>query len=82
MAKQAGLPVSEFMRRAAECHLSAEDEELLEGMIRQLEKSTARTIAAVDRAIAIIDASNRRVDAMLAGKPSKATSRATVRKVA
>jgi mobilization protein NikA len=81
-ANEAGLPIGEFTRRAADSHLSAEDEELLEGMIRQLEKSTTRTIAAVDRALAIIDASNRRVDAMLAGKRPKATSRAAARKVA
>jgi hypothetical protein len=72
MARDAGLPIGEFMRRAADSHVSREDEELLDGMFRQLEKSTARTIAAVDRAITIIDASNRRVDAMLAANRARA----------
>lgn len=82
MARQAGLPIGEFMRRAADSHLSPEDEALLEGMIEQLEKSTAKTIAAVDRAICIIDASNRRVDAMLASRPAKAPGRGAAGKAA
>jgi mobilization protein NikA len=82
MAKEAGLPIGEFMRRAADSHLSGDDERLLEGMIRELEKSTVQTLAAADRAIAIIDASNRRIDAMLAGKPLKARGGTAARKAA
>jgi len=82
MAKKAGLPIGEFMRRAADSHLSRDDEELLDGMMRQLRKSTVRTIAAADRAIAIIDASNRRIDAMLAGRPLKVRGGTATRKAA
>jgi hypothetical protein len=82
MAKEAGLTIGEFMRRAADSHVSREDEELLEGLIRQLNKSTAKTIATVDQAIAVIDASHRRIDAMLAGKHVKTTRAAAARKSA
>jgi chromosomal replication initiation ATPase DnaA len=66
LAKKAGLPVGEFLRRAADSHISRHDEEVLDGLIAQLDRSTSQTIAAVDQAIAVIDASNRRIDAMLA----------------
>jgi hypothetical protein len=58
----------------------ARTKKLLDGMIRPLKKSTARTIAAVDRAITIIDASNRRVDAMLAANRAKAARKVNGRR--
>jgi len=59
-AKAAGLSRGAFMRRAAYCFPCTEDE-MLEEMISQLNKTTAQASAAIDKALAFIEASNRRI---------------------
>lgn len=61
MAKEAGLSMGEYLRRAAASFRPSEDEELIEGMIDQMLKTTAKASAAIDEAIAFVEASNRRI---------------------
>ena len=70
-AKLAGLSMGEFLRRAAASFRPMEDEKLLEGLIDQMNKATARASAAIDRALELVEASNRRITAM----ESKAVNR-------
>ena len=42
----------------------ADDDKILEAMIDQVEKSTAQASAAIDDALAFVEASNQRLDAM------------------
>ena len=64
MAKDAGLSMGEYFRRAATAFLPSEDEKLLEGMIEQMNKTTAQANAAIDDALAFVEASNKRIAAM------------------
>lgn len=64
MAKDAGLSMGEFFRRAAMAFQPAEDEKLLEGMIEQLNKTTMRANLAIDEALAFVEASNERMATM------------------
>lgn len=64
LAEAAGLPVGEFMRRAADAFRPDDDEALLAGMIEQMEKTTAQAGAAIDEALSYVEASNRRIAAM------------------
>ena len=62
MAKTEGLSMGEFLRRAAASYRSAEDDKLLSGMIDQVNKTTAQANAAIDKALAFVDASNKRME--------------------
>ncbi len=64
MAKEAHLSMGEFLRRAASSFRPNEDEKMLEGMIDQMLKTTARTSSAIDDALAFVEASNQRIAAM------------------
>jgi hypothetical protein len=64
MAKNAGLSMGEFLRRAATSYRSSDDDEILEGMINQMNKATAQAAAAIDKALAFVEASNKRIAAM------------------
>jgi hypothetical protein len=64
MAKAAGLSMGEFLRRAAAAFRPSEDERILEGMIDQMNKTTAQASAAIDKALAFVEASNKRIAAM------------------
>jgi hypothetical protein len=68
LAKGAGLSMGEFLRRAAVSFHPSEDDELLAGMIGQMVKTTARASAAIDEALAYVDASNKRIKALEAKK--------------
>ena len=48
---------------AAAFHPS-EDDQVLEGMIEQMAKTTALANAAIDDALAFVEASNRRIEAL------------------
>ncbi|MFZ4540063.1 plasmid mobilization protein [Propionivibrio sp.] len=61
MAKEAGLSMGEFLRRAAASFRPSEDDQILEGMITQMNKTTAQANAAIDKALAYVDASNKRI---------------------
>lgn len=60
-AKAAGVSVGEFLRRAAASFNPSEDDALLEGMIDQMTKTTAQASAAIDDALAFVEASNQRI---------------------
>ena len=60
MAKAAGVSTGEFLRRAV-ASFPAEDQEILERMLEQMTKTAAQASAAVDDALAFIEASNRRI---------------------
>lgn len=64
MAKDAGMSMGEFLRRAASAYRPSEEDKMLEGMIDQMIKTTARANAAIDEALAFVEASNRRIAAM------------------
>jgi hypothetical protein len=64
MAKSAGLSMGEYFRRAAVAFRPSEDESMLEGMIDQMNRTTAQANAAIDEALAFVEASNRRIAAM------------------
>lgn len=64
MAKAAGLSMGEFLRRAASSFRPNEDDRMLEGMIDQMNKTTAQANEAIDRALAFVEASNRRIAKM------------------
>ncbi|MCL2345093.1 MAG: hypothetical protein FWC58_04485 [Desulfobulbus sp.] len=64
MARDARLSMGEFLRRAASSFRPNEDEKLLEGMIEQMLKTTAQANAAMDDALAFVEASNQRIAAM------------------
>ncbi len=64
MAKAAGLSMGEFLRRAAASFRPSEDDQILEGMISQMNKTTTQANAEIDKALAYIDASNKRIIAM------------------
>ncbi len=63
-AKTAGLSMGEFLRRAAASFRPSEDEKILEGMIEQMAKTTAQASAAIDDALAFVEASNQRIAAL------------------
>lgn len=60
-AKAAGLSTGEFLRRAAECYSPSEDEVLLEGLLKQVAKTTQQAERAIDDALAYVAASERRL---------------------
>jgi hypothetical protein len=64
MAKDAGLSMGELLRRGALSFRSVEDDKLLEGMIYQMNKTTAQASAAIDEALAFVEASNKRIAQM------------------
>lgn len=63
-AKAAGLSMGEFFRRAADAFRPADDDEVMERLIDQMASSTARASAALDRALAFVEASNKRIARM------------------
>jgi hypothetical protein len=71
-AKRLGLPMSELMRRGATAYNSAQaDEEL--GTLADAAKSAAdRAGASIDRALAFIEASNKRIAALEAAAKRRA----------
>lgn len=64
MAKDAGLSAGEFLRRAAWAYRPAEEDAMLASMIDQMNKTTTQANAAIDAALAYVEASNQRIAAM------------------
>lgn len=64
MAEAAGLSMGEFLRRAAASFRPADDERTMEGMIDQMNKTTAQASVAIDKALAFVEASDKRIAAM------------------
>jgi uncharacterized protein (DUF1778 family) len=67
-AKAAGLSMGEFLRRAAAAFRPTDDEQVLDGMIGQMAKTTAQASAAIDDALAFVTASNKRIRTLEAKK--------------
>lgn len=68
LAKDSGLSMGEFLRRAAESFRPDEETEILNGMIDQMIKTTNRASEAIDDAMEFIDASNKRMAALEAAR--------------
>ena len=66
-AKRLGLPISELMRRGADAYESAEADEALGTLADAAKAAADRAIGSIDAAMALIAASNQRIDAMNAG---------------
>ncbi len=64
LAKSAGLSMSQFMRQAAASFNPSDDDKILEALFDQLDKSLKKTSTTVDDALAFIEASNQRIDAL------------------
>ena len=64
MSRAAGLSMGEFLRRAAVSFRPSDDDKVLEGMIDQMNKTTAHASAAVDAALAFVEESNKRISRM------------------
>ncbi|WP_308389047.1 hypothetical protein [Acidithiobacillus sp. AMEEHan] len=64
MAHDAHMSMGELLRRAAASFRPHEEDEILEGMIGQIRKTTAQANAAVDEALAFVEASEQRIAAM------------------
>ncbi|MBK8815091.1 MAG: hypothetical protein IPN42_06090 [Methylococcaceae bacterium] len=60
-AKAAGLSTGEFLRRAGESYSASEDQDLLEGLLDQVIKITAKTEQAIDNALDFVAASEQRL---------------------
>jgi len=60
-AKNTGLSMGEFLRRAAAAFRPAQDDTALEGMIDQMLKTTKAANRALDNAMAYVEESNRRI---------------------
>ncbi|MFT5658949.1 MAG: hypothetical protein ACI9KN_002230 [Gammaproteobacteria bacterium] len=63
-AKKAGLKTSEFMRLAASSYQPEDDKKALENMIDQMNSATDNASNVIDKAIASIAASNKRIAKM------------------
>ncbi len=63
-AKDAGLSMGEYLRRAAGSFRPFEDDKAIEAMIDQMLKATERANHAIDEALAFVEASNQRMAVM------------------
>lgn len=63
-AKKAGLNTSEYMRLAASNYQPKDDESALVSMINQMNSATENTSKVIDRALASVAASNKRIAKM------------------
>lgn len=63
-AQRAGVSMGEFLRRAAAAFSPDDDDAALTALLARVEKSTAAASAAIDDALAHVDASNRRIALM------------------
>lgn len=73
-AKQLGLNISDFMRRAAEAFHGAPENRELEALLRQVEMSTQQANEAIDNALASIAVSEQRLAVLETTKASKTRS--------
>ena len=64
LAKDAGLSMGEYLRRAAASFNPSEDDAAIEGMIGQMVKTTKAANRALDDALAYVEQSNKRIAAM------------------
>ena len=69
-AKRLGLPISELMRRGASAYQSSEADEELATLADAAKAAADRAADSIDDTLAFIAASNKRIAAMEAKKPS------------
>jgi hypothetical protein len=60
-SRAAGISMGEFLRRAAASYQPSADDNVLDAMLDQMNETTSKASAAVDRAMAYIAASNKRI---------------------
>lgn len=72
LAKDAGLSMGEFLRRAAASFSPSQDDAAIAGMIGQMLKTTKVANQALDDALAYVEQSNKRIAAMEAKRHVKA----------
>lgn len=75
-AKRLGLPISELMRRGASAYRSAEADAELGSLADAAQAAAERAAASIDDALAFIEASNRRIEALESGRAKAGASRA------
>jgi hypothetical protein len=63
-ARRLGLPISELMRRGAAAYQSPEADEELAALADAAKAAAERAGASIDDAMAFIEASNRRIEAL------------------
>ncbi len=63
-AREAGLSMGEFLRRAAAAYSPREDEAVLSAMIDQMVRATEEAEAAIDEALDFVAASEERIRRM------------------
>ena len=63
-AKQAGISMGEYLRRAAKSFSPSENDAALEAMIDQMLKATKRADQAIEDTLAFVAASNQRIAKM------------------
>ena len=73
-AKRLGLPMSELMRRGASSYEASSSDEELGAMADAAKTAAERAGAAIDDALAFVEASNRRI-AMLEAGAGKTSAR-------
>lgn len=66
-AKKLGLPISELMRRGAAAYGGEQSDEELGALADAAKAAADRAAQSIDDALAFIEASNRRIDAIEAG---------------
>ena len=76
-SEAAGLSMGEFLRQAAASFTPSDDEAALASLIDQVNKSTARASASIDKMLASVAASNKKIAAM-----ERAAAKRSERKVA
>ncbi len=76
-SEAAGFSMGEFFRQAAASFTPFDNESALESLIDHVNKSTARASASIDKMLAAVAASNKRIAAM-----ERAASKRGHRKVA
>lgn len=63
-AKNAGIAISEYIRRAIDSYQPVEDDKALEAMIDQMNKATANTEKTIDEVLLFVNESNKRISKM------------------
>ena len=63
-AKEAGISMGEYLRRAAESFRPSENDKALEAMIGRMLKATERADQAISDALTFVEASNQRIAKM------------------
>ena len=63
-AKQAGVAIGEYIRRAIDGYRPSEDEKALEAMINQMNKATKNAANSIDDTLEFVRESNKRIEKM------------------